>query len=102
MRRLTIRKSGTVWRSPGHVPRSGRRYQTMDKTRDEHLAWAKQRALDYLDRSDLVNAVASMCSDLQDHKDFEPSEIAYLTASAVIHVQRNDAAGVRRWIEGFR
>jgi hypothetical protein len=33
-------------------------------TREEHLAWAKTRALEYANRGDLVNAVASMGSDL--------------------------------------
>ena len=36
-------------------------------TRDEHLAWCKARALEYLDAGDLVNAVASMASDLTKH-----------------------------------
>jgi hypothetical protein len=45
------------------------------KDRAEHLAWAKQRALEYLDAGDIANAVTSM---------------------------DNDAAAVRRWIEGFR
>ena len=37
-------------------------------TRDEHLAWAKKRALAYLDMEhDVQNAFASMASDLKKH-----------------------------------
>lgn len=36
-------------------------------TRDEHLAWAKTRALEYLDEGDRTSAVASLISDLGKH-----------------------------------
>jgi len=38
-----------------------------DTTRQEHLDWCKQRALEYARRGDVKNAVASMCSDLDKH-----------------------------------
>jgi hypothetical protein len=41
----------------------------MTVTRDEHLAWCKKRALEYVDAGDLTNAVASMGSDLKKHPD---------------------------------
>jgi len=34
------------------------------KTRAEHLAWCKQRALEYVDRGDLGQAFTSLASDL--------------------------------------
>lgn len=37
-------------------------------TRTEHLAWAKTRALEYLDAGDVPNAVASWTSDLSKHE----------------------------------
>jgi hypothetical protein len=37
----------------------------MTVTRDEHLAWRKRRALEYVDADDLTSAVASMGSDLK-------------------------------------
>jgi hypothetical protein len=40
-------------------------------TRAEHLAWAKQRALEYLDRGELDNAFASMVSDCRKHPELE-------------------------------
>lgn len=36
-------------------------------TRDEHLQWAKGRALEYLDTGDIKGALASMFSDLGKH-----------------------------------
>ena len=37
------------------------------KTREEHLEWCKQRALEYCDRGDTINAITSMFSDLGKH-----------------------------------
>jgi hypothetical protein len=37
-------------------------------TRDEHLAWCKRRALEYVDAGDPTHAVASMASDLKTHQ----------------------------------
>lgn len=71
------------------------------KTREEHLRWAKDRALKYLDEWDLENACVSMLSDLSKHdetKDYHPS----LLALGVLYVNNNDHAGMQRWIEGFR
>lgn len=36
-------------------------------TRAEHMAWAKQRALEYVERGELSSAIASMISDLGKH-----------------------------------
>lgn len=42
-------------------------------TRDEHLQWAKNRAMEYINRNDYPQAVASMLSDLGKHPDTEKS-----------------------------
>ena len=39
--------------------------------RAEHLAWAKQRALQELERSGIVDALTSMLSDLGKHPEME-------------------------------
>jgi hypothetical protein len=72
----------------------------MTRTRDEHLDWAKARALEYLDAGDLANAVSSMGSDLGKHPELKPN--AGLVVYALHLVMRHDRDGVRRWIEGFR
>ena len=68
-------------------------------TRQEHLAWSKARALEYLDAGELADAVASMGSDLNKH----PETVCnpFLMGIGMKAVIDNDAAGVRRWIEGF-
>ena len=40
-------------------------------THDEHLAWAKARALEYLEAGDIRNALASMAIDLDNHEAFK-------------------------------
>jgi hypothetical protein len=70
------------------------------RTRDEHLAWAKQRALEYLDAGDLSSAVASMGSDLKKHRELGANE--HLLYLGMMRVMEGDARGVRDWIEGFR
>lgn len=69
--------------------------------REEHLAQCKKRALDYLNRGDLNNAVASMGSDLNKHP--ETKQVApMLILLGMKYVMDNDWDGARRWIEGFR
>jgi hypothetical protein len=41
-------------------------------TRDDHLAWCKQRAVEYLDSGDLANALGSFKSDLGKHPETHP------------------------------
>lgn len=72
--------------------------------RAEHLAWCKQRALEYVDRGDLKNAITSMLSDLGKHPETESSLIMgaliapySLTESG----NSNHVYQVRHWIEGF-
>ncbi len=67
----------------------------MEMTRAEHLAWAKQRALEELDHGDYVYAVASMISDLRKHEELEN----HMGILLFLGVRNADQA--RRWIEGF-
>ena len=70
-------------------------------TRDEHLAWAKKRALEYVDRCDLLGAVASMGSDLAKHEDFQkPAYATLFVMGAMFEVPKGPDA-VRRWVKGF-
>jgi hypothetical protein len=70
------------------------------KTRDEHLAWCKERALEYLRAGDLANAVTSMASDLEKHSETRFNPV--LLALGILYVTDHDYDGVKRWIEGFR
>ena len=69
-------------------------------TRDEHLAWCKERALEYWRKGDLENAVTSMGSDLDKHPETKchPS-LLFLGA---LYAMNNNVDDIKRWIEGFR
>jgi hypothetical protein len=74
-------------------------------TRAEHIAWCKQRALEYVDRGDLNQALASMLSDLGKHSETANHPAAGLALPMVMlpgsqSIVRNPAA-MRKWIEGF-
>lgn len=64
------------------------------------LEQCKQRALEYLDRGDLINAVASMGSDLNEIEN-APNDPALMMVG-MLAAGRGDSVTVRRWIEGFR
>jgi hypothetical protein len=69
-------------------------------TRDEHVAWAKERALEYLGTNDLPNAFTSMASDLSKHP--ETAGVGQVMGQmGMLHVINHDKAGLRHWIEGF-
>ncbi len=68
------------------------------KTREEHMAWCKRRALEYLPNNPL-EAMTSMISDLTKHP--ETKGHAGLRISPMFYGAHNDQQAVRRWIEGF-
>ena len=70
------------------------------RTREEHLEWCKERARVYLNEGDLLNAVASMTSDMRSHPECGVND--FLVMAAMLHVTNYDEREVRRWIEGFR
>ena len=55
-------------------------------TRAEHLAWAKKRALEHVDRGELQHALDSMISDMRKH----PASFDYAWAEAAL----------AQWMEG--
>ena len=69
-------------------------------TREEHLAWCKQQALEYVDAGDLEQAVASMGSDLGKHPELGCNP--YLLMQGALSAGAGYVEEVRRWIEGFR
>lgn len=73
-------------------------------TRAEHLQWCKDRAMEYVTHGDLVNAVTSMASDLTKHpetKDSTTGAMGMLFLLATQQAMAGDAAGVKRYIQGF-
>ncbi len=73
----------------------------MYDTRAEHLAWCKQRALEYVDAGDLNNAFASMSSDLSKHPETEKHAGITLGMMLLMSGRLNTAEEMRKFINGF-
>jgi hypothetical protein len=71
-------------------------------TREEHLAWCKRRALEYVDAGALRHAVASMAADLKTHPDTDSPALNALVMIGMMYVTDGDRVAVQRWIESFR
>lgn len=70
-------------------------------TREEHLAWCKQRALEYVDSGDTTNAWASMASDLSKHPETENHAAIQLGMMMLMGGQLATTAEMRKFINGF-
>lgn len=74
-------------------------------TREEHLQWCKDRAMEYVKRGALLEAVTSMGSDLTKHPETKSSAdspvMAGLFLLACQQAQSGDRDGVVRYIKGF-
>ena len=75
----------------------------MPGTRAEHLAWCKERALEYADRGDAGGAMASLMSDLANHPETAPSceLIPGLMLPLTLMGKFDDPRELRKFIEGF-
>ena len=71
------------------------------RTREEHLAWCKERAHRYVDADELQHAVNSMCSDLEKHEETSGGRQGALMMMGSMDASAGDIGGVRRWINGF-
>jgi hypothetical protein len=68
--------------------------------REEWLAFARQRAREFLDLDDLRNALSSMLSDLGKHS--ETRELETNARRAIQAVVDQDKPWLIAWIDGFR
>jgi hypothetical protein len=69
-------------------------------TAAEHLAWAKARAIEYLDCGELPNAIASMASDVGKHAGLDTVNNRELMAIGVLAAMKGPEA-VEKWIDEF-
>ena len=69
----------------------------MEKTRAEHLAWCKQRALEYLPDNP-QEAFTSMASDLGKHEGTRGHSAIEL---GMMMLMSNNIGDMREFIEGF-
>lgn len=70
-------------------------------TRAEHLAWCKERALEYVDKGDVTEAYASMASDLTKHPETEKHAAIQLGMMLLMGGHLNSASEMRKFINGF-
>ena len=70
-------------------------------TRDEHMTWCKQRALEYVDRGDLTNAYASMASDLGKHDETRNHAAIPIGMQLMMTGDLSTPDKMREFIEGF-
>lgn len=76
--------------------------KTTGPTRAEHLAWCKTRALEYVVRGHLNQAIASMISDLSKHPETAKHPAIELGLGVKILGHLNTPESVRAYVEGFR
>jgi len=70
-------------------------------TRAEHLEWCKQRAREYCDRGDAMNALTSMFSDLEQHPETAGHKGSQIGLMLMLGGQLSEPAEARRFIDGF-
>lgn len=70
--------------------------------RQEHLDWAKKRALEYCDRGDIKNAFSSLASDLNKHPDTAEHAGLQLCMMEMMSGLITTPAQMRRHIEGYK
>jgi hypothetical protein len=78
--------------------RTLKEHETM--TRDEHVEWSKQRALEYLP-GDPQQAFTSMASDLGKHPETEGHPAIELGMMMLMSGMLDDPAKMREFIVGF-
>lgn len=70
-------------------------------TRADHLAWCKQRALEYCDKGDVGQAFASMASDMDKHPETAGHKAIEIGILMLMSGALSSAPEMRRFIEGF-
>jgi hypothetical protein len=69
--------------------------------REEHLEWCKKRALEYVEMGDLQQAVTSMLSDLEKHKETINHPAKELGVMMLFSGGLKTTTQVEKFINGF-
>ena len=69
-------------------------------TRQEHLEWCKQRALEYVDAGNIGDAWASMVSDLKKHEETSNHRAIELGTMMIMGGHLSSPAKMREFILG--
>lgn len=77
-------------------------FTSQERTRDEHLAWLKQRALAELEYG-AFEAMSSVLSDLSKHPETNDPALTQVTMVELAQARagNRDAAQVRQFLEGL-
>jgi len=70
-------------------------------TRQEHLDWAKSRALEYIDRGQSQEALTSMFSDLSKHDELKNHKGIEIGVMLMLFGNLRTPNDARHFIEGF-
>lgn len=70
-------------------------------SRQEHLDWCKNRALEYINNGDAENTWASMVSDLSKHEDTAGHPAIELGMMLMFSGNMSGIAETKKFIEGF-
>lgn len=70
-------------------------------SRQEHLAWCKARAMEYVDAGDNAQALASMTSDLGKHPETAGHPAIELGMTLLLAGHLSTRQQMRRFIDGF-
>jgi hypothetical protein len=84
-----------------HFPKTTKEEEEDMATRDEHLKWCKERALEYVERGDLKNAYGSMASDLRKHPETSDHPAIGLGMMLIMSQNLNSKDEMKKFIEGF-
>jgi hypothetical protein len=71
------------------------------RTAKEHVAWAKERALELLEQGNRVGAWNSLCSDLKKHSETQQHPALELGMMLLLGGHLSSGAQMREFIEGF-
>lgn len=73
----------------------------MNRTRKEHFAWCKEKALHELETHGIDEAFASMISDLSKHDETRDSSTLPLHLQLSMAGHLDTPIKMKKWIEGF-
>lgn len=71
------------------------------QTRAEHLEWCKQRAREYCERGDTMNAMTSMFSDLDKHPETTGHAGTHIGLMLMMTGGLREPSEARKFIDGF-
>ena len=72
------------------------------QSRDEHLTWAKARALALCDEGKLVEALSSYMSDVLNHPELRNHASIVLGTMLAMNGHLDTVEAVRQWIDGLQ